>query len=187
MRRISNKTVNICTLYQNRPEDAYLEPHNYRIYYVNIDWRHQYGISVAKSHTFLRAKRSQRRRARRNGCFRRLVFLLSCILPIKVKRGGRCYTFTANLNAFYLKLLCMEKIKLNDSHFFMTDWFTYPSVLCFCRWCFIFLLLLIKYEQWNIWSCKSTRKWPRTQKISRVETNYSPGIGEAKFSLGLHN
>ena len=34
------------TLYQNRPEDTQnwtnlcLEPHNYRIYYVNIDLRH---------------------------------------------------------------------------------------------------------------------------------------------------
>ena len=35
--------------------------------------RHQYGISVAESQTFLRAKRPQRRRARRNGCFRRLI------------------------------------------------------------------------------------------------------------------
>ena len=34
--------------------------------------RHQYGISVAESQTFLRAKRPQRWRARRNGCFRRL-------------------------------------------------------------------------------------------------------------------
>ena len=51
----------------------YLEPHDYRIYYVNIDLRHQYGISVAESQTFLPAKRPQRRRARRNGCFRKLV------------------------------------------------------------------------------------------------------------------
>ena len=34
--------------------------------------RHQYGISVAESQTILRAKRPQRRRARRNGCFCRL-------------------------------------------------------------------------------------------------------------------
>ena len=82
-----------------------------------------------------------------------------------MKRGDRPYTFTANLNAFYLKLLRMEKIKLNDSHFLMPDWFTYPFVFCFCHWCFIFLLLLIKYQQWNIWSCRSnTRKWPGTQK-----------------------
>ena len=67
------------TLYQNRPEDTknwtnlYLEPHDYRIYYVNIDLCHQYGIFATESQTFLRAKRPQRRRARRNGCFRRLA------------------------------------------------------------------------------------------------------------------
>ena len=50
-----------------------MEPHDHRIYYyVNIDLRHQYGISTPESQTFLLAKRSQRRRARRNGCFRRL-------------------------------------------------------------------------------------------------------------------
>ena len=66
------------TIYSNQPEDTknwsnlYLEPHDYQIYYVNIDLRHQYGISAAESQTFLRAKRPQRLRARRNGCFRRL-------------------------------------------------------------------------------------------------------------------
>ena len=51
------------TLYQNRPEDTqywtnlYLKPHDYRIYRVNIDLRHQYGIYVAESQTFLLAKR----------------------------------------------------------------------------------------------------------------------------------
>ena len=51
------------TIYQNRPEDTknwtnlYLEPHDYQIYYVNIDLRHQYGISVAESQTFLWGKR----------------------------------------------------------------------------------------------------------------------------------
>ena len=50
-----------------------MEPHDYRIHFLSIDLRHQYGISVAESQTFLRAKRPQRRRARRNGCFRRLV------------------------------------------------------------------------------------------------------------------
>ena len=34
-----------------------MEPHDYRIYYVNIDLRHQYGISVAESQTFLLIKR----------------------------------------------------------------------------------------------------------------------------------
>ena len=66
------------TLYQNWPEDTQnwtnlcLDPHDYRIYYVNIDLRHQYGISAAESQTFLLVKRPQRRRARRNGCFRSL-------------------------------------------------------------------------------------------------------------------
>ena len=50
------------TLYQNRPWETYnwtnlhLETHDYRIYYVNIDLRHQYGISVAESQTFPLAK-----------------------------------------------------------------------------------------------------------------------------------
>ena len=66
------------TLYQNRPEDTqnwtnlYIKPHDYRVYYVNINLRHQYGISVAESQTFLHAKRPQRRRVRRNRCFHRL-------------------------------------------------------------------------------------------------------------------
>ena len=30
--------------------------HDYRIYYVNIDLRHQYGISVAESQTFFLTK-----------------------------------------------------------------------------------------------------------------------------------
>ena len=46
---------------------------NHAITYTNIDLRHQYGISVAESQTFLRAKRPQLRRARRNGGFRRLT------------------------------------------------------------------------------------------------------------------
>ena len=72
------------TLHQNRPEDTqnwtnlYLEPHDYRIHYVNIDLRRQYGISVAESQTLLLAKRPQRRRERKNGCFRRLF---SPLLP----------------------------------------------------------------------------------------------------------
>ena len=65
-------------VYQKRPEDTYnwtnlyLEPHDYPIFDVKIDLRHQYGISATESQTFLRAKRPQRRKATRNGCFRRL-------------------------------------------------------------------------------------------------------------------
>ena len=43
-----------------------LEPHDYRIYYVNIDLRHQYGISVAELQTFLLVKRPQQQGVRRN-------------------------------------------------------------------------------------------------------------------------
>ena len=43
------------------------------IYYVNIDLRHQYGISVAESQTYLLAKLPKRRGATRNGCSGRLV------------------------------------------------------------------------------------------------------------------
>ena len=66
------------TLYQNLPENTqnwtnlYLEPHDYWIYYVNIDLHHQYRISAAELQTFLHVKHPQRLRARRNGCFRRL-------------------------------------------------------------------------------------------------------------------
>ena len=41
-----------------------MEPHDYRIFYVNIDSRHQYGSSVAESQLFVRVKRPQQRRAR---------------------------------------------------------------------------------------------------------------------------
>ena len=39
-----------------------LEPHDYRIYYVNIDLRHQYGISVTKSGEMSLAARSKEKR-----------------------------------------------------------------------------------------------------------------------------
>ena len=54
------------TLYQNRPGETEdwtnlrLEPHDYRIYYVNIDLCLRYGISVAELQTFLLAKRPSR-------------------------------------------------------------------------------------------------------------------------------
>ena len=48
--------------------------HDHRIHYVNFDLRHQYGISVAESQTFLLSKRPGRRGARRNGYIRRLDY-----------------------------------------------------------------------------------------------------------------
>ena len=56
-----------------RPILLHLEPHDYRNYYVNIDLRHQYGISVTEWQTFPLAKRPHLRGATRNGCFRRVL------------------------------------------------------------------------------------------------------------------
>ena len=50
------------SLHQNRPGETqnwsilHLEPHDFRIYYVNIDLRQLYGISVADSQTFLASR-----------------------------------------------------------------------------------------------------------------------------------
>ena len=71
------------TVYQNRPEDSqnwtnlYLEPHDYRIYFVNIDLRHQYGISVAEWQTSLHTKHPSGEKHRANGCFCRLLLYLN--------------------------------------------------------------------------------------------------------------
>ena len=37
-----------------------LKPHDYQMYYANIDLCHQYGISVPESQAFLHTKRPQR-------------------------------------------------------------------------------------------------------------------------------
>ena len=63
--KIDQKTRKIGQIYIWNPMTT-------ELYHVNIDLCHQYGISVAESQTFLRVKRRQRRRARRNGCFHRL-------------------------------------------------------------------------------------------------------------------
>ena len=48
--------------------NLHLKPHDCRIYYVNIDLRHWYDISVAELQRFLLVKCSQRQGARRNDC-----------------------------------------------------------------------------------------------------------------------
>ena len=50
----------------------HLDPRDYPIYYVNIDLRHQYDISVAESQMFLLTKRPQWQGAVRNGCSHKL-------------------------------------------------------------------------------------------------------------------
>ena len=54
----------------------HLEPHDYPIYYINIDFCHQYGISVAEPQMFLLTKPPQRRGAVRNGCSHKLWCML---------------------------------------------------------------------------------------------------------------
>ena len=89
------------TLYQNLSEDTqnwtnlYLEPHDYRIYYVNIDLVcHQYGISAAESQTFLRAKCPQQQRARRNAV--KKIKLAIC--KIYVHERKKCYANVMTTN-----------------------------------------------------------------------------------------
>ena len=67
--------------------------------------RHQYGISVTESQTFLLAKRPQRRRARRNGCFRRLVGWGWGLIWVWLGGGGggRLLTFSAFRMGAYSK------------------------------------------------------------------------------------
>ena len=88
------------------------EPHDYRIYYVNIDLRHQYGISVAESQTFLLAKRLKWRVARRNGCFRSLT------LPSKkwdVKNVERGNPILFRINRLLFSYLISKQARLNLS------------------------------------------------------------------------
>ena len=76
------------------------------------------------------------------------VVLLGCVLPIKVKRGGRPYTFTANLNAFYLQLLLYGGDQTKRFTLFYARLIHLSLRILFLSLkCIIFLLLLIKYEQ----------------------------------------
>ena len=73
---IRKRTQNVTIVDQEKQKSnkfAFGTPRLYRIYYVNIDLRHQYGIKVAESQTFLRAKRPKRRGARWNGWIRRIA------------------------------------------------------------------------------------------------------------------
>ena len=89
--------------------------------------RHQYGISVAESQTFLRAKRPQQRRARRNGCFRRLRWFLFKVMyllwrrysPRKVEHVSTLFfsgTFRfVNHFKVYSVFVLRSNIKLNNA------------------------------------------------------------------------
>ena len=65
-----NKTRKICQIYIWNPMTT-------GFIMLTLICVNQYGISSPESQTFLCAKRPQRQRARRNGCFRRLLTTLS--------------------------------------------------------------------------------------------------------------
>ena len=83
---------------------------------VNIDLSHQYGISVAESQTFLRAKRLQQRRARKNGWFRMLHQTL-------------CYTFNPP-TVITFNLPCLQI----SSHMIQLSWWRLTISFC-CSCC----------------------------------------------------
>ena len=87
-----------------------------KIDYVNIDLSHQYGISVAESQTFLRAKRPQQRRARKNGWFRMLHQTL-------------CYTFNPP-TVITFNLPCLQI----SSHMTQLSWWRLTISFC-CSCC----------------------------------------------------
>ena len=109
------------------------------IYYVNIGLCHQYGISAVESQTFLRAKRSRQRRARRNGCFRRLLLNQ----PIIIDRAYRWeveqdfhWNFLVKFNRF-LGFLSGQFVCRNWSN--IQTWcerpFSTAQVTCRCQNC----------------------------------------------------
>ena len=84
------------------------------------------------------------------GLFFHWVFLLSCVLPIKSRKGWQALHLTGmkTLNTFYI-LLWQEELFI----LFMRDWLPYPLYSVFVNgnnFFKIFFLLLNKYcEQWN--------------------------------------
>ena len=66
--------VAFCLSFVNNSQNNVTAPSTNQCFWLDSGQilRHQYGISVAESQTFLHTKRPHRRRARRNGCFRRL-------------------------------------------------------------------------------------------------------------------
>ena len=96
--------------------------------------RHQYGISVAESQTFLRVKRPQRRRTRRNGCFRRLPFFGST-RKADPPRNGVCGSILSS---------CLWRVVLRDrpSNGFEGDW-TWLEYYWLLNWLLSWLLQFI--------------------------------------------
>ena len=156
-RRISSKTVNIWGIYSSLEEafefclssladehntlpkstrrhvklDKFIiwNPHDYRIYYINIDLRHQYmEFLPLSSQTFLRAKRSQERRARRNGCFRRLgVFIIN-------NSWGDLWVLQSSGNFTVLLLRSIISLKLPSCAVVLSWFCPHPSLPLDVSW-----------------------------------------------------
>ena len=97
--KIDQKTRKIGQIYIWNPMTA-------ELYHVNIDLCHQYGISVAESQTFLRVKRPQRRRARRNGCFHRLWIRVYNDIQYLYRRFNTTIKSWTEVNYFDLPYVC---------------------------------------------------------------------------------
>ena len=207
---ITYKTVNICGTHSS-PEEAFefcwisftdehnslpkstrwnvklnklhLEPHDYRIYYVNIDLRHQYGISVTESKTFLRAKRPQRRGAMRNGCFRRLA-IVQTLLPHPLPPANVSFP----LPAIFHFVSSGTHIKWNL--------FT-PSIFFFKFPALLLVSVCVKLGYAHAWD--SIRRWPhnacdflivflnwKLHRLSRQNTTAHAQVWASPYLISVH-
>ena len=101
-----------------------MKPQDYQIYNKNIDLRHQYEIFVAESQTFLHGKRPQLRRARRNGCFRRLDTMISHTFSWPMLQSHRdylkCMLVFKSLHGLAPAYLLNEFNHMHDFHSYNT-------------------------------------------------------------------
>ena len=77
------------------------------------------------------------------------VFLLSCVLPIKVEKGDRPYIFTATLNTFYIKLLLYREELIKRFTLFYASLITCALRILFLSMVIMFYICasINKYEQ----------------------------------------
>ena len=88
-----------------------------RFTYVNIDLRHQYGISVTESQMFLLVKGPQRPGARKDGCFHRLVYGGQLNIFIELLLNFICQNTHPgdNMGQFPMKYLHFEQNMLTQA------------------------------------------------------------------------
>ena len=158
MRRISSKTVNIWGIYSSLEEALFwvllelvgrwtqhftkIDQKTRKIgqiYYLEPPWlpdllyKHWfassvYGIFTPESQTSLRAKHSQERRARRNGCFRRLgVFIINNI-------WGDLWVLQSSGNFTVLLLRSIISLKLPSCAVVLSWFCPHPSLPLDVSW-----------------------------------------------------